>query len=55
MVETIKQVLGLEVNDVFITNFHKFANAVERDGLRVHDGGQALLPQQSEPEGEQYF
>ena len=54
MLETIKQVLGVEVNHVFITNFHKFAKAVNAMGC-VYMTVDKRYYHVNEPGGEQYF
>ncbi len=54
MTETIKQVLGVEVNQVFITNFHKFAKAVNVMGC-VYMTVDKRYEHTNEPGGEQYF
>ncbi|HLM84618.1 MAG TPA: LCP family protein [Solirubrobacteraceae bacterium] len=54
MVETIKRVLGLTVNRVFITNFHKFAEAVNAMGC-VYMTVDKRYYHHNEPGGEQYF
>ncbi|MGA2455923.1 MAG: LCP family protein [Solirubrobacteraceae bacterium] len=55
MVETIKQVLGLpEINGVFVTNFHKFAQAVNAMGC-VYMTVDKHYEHTNEPGGEQYF
>jgi polyisoprenyl-teichoic acid--peptidoglycan teichoic acid transferase len=54
MVETIKRVLGLEVNHVFVTNFHKFAKAVNAMGC-VYMTVDKRYYHVNEPGGEQYF
>ncbi len=54
MLETIRQVLGVEVNHVFITNFHKFAKAVNAMGC-VYMTVDKRYYHVNEPGGEQYF
>jgi len=54
MVETIKHVLGLEVNHVFVTNFKKFAEAVNAMGC-VYMTVDKRYYHHNEPGGEQYF
>jgi polyisoprenyl-teichoic acid--peptidoglycan teichoic acid transferase len=54
MVETIKNLLGLEVNHVFVTNFHKFAKAVNAMGC-VYMTVDKRYEHTNEPGGEQYF
>ena len=55
MVETIKQVLGLEINHVFVTNFHKFAEAVNAMGCVYMTVDKRYYHSNSEPGAEQYF
>jgi len=54
MVETIKHALGLTVNRVFITNFHKFAEAINAMGC-VYTTVDKRYYHHNEPGGEQYF
>ncbi len=55
MVETLEQVLGLpEVNGVFVTNFHKFAKAVNVMGCVYMTVDKRYYHSNSEPEAEQY-
>jgi LCP family protein required for cell wall assembly len=54
MVETVKQELGITVNHVFITNFHRFAKAVNAMGC-VYMTVDKRYYHLNEPEGEQYF
>ena len=54
MVETIKRVLGLSVNHVFVTNFKKFKRAVDEMGC-VYMTVDKRYYHVNEPEGEQYF
>ncbi len=54
MLETIKQVLGITVNHVFVTNFHKFAKAVNAMGC-VYMTVDKRYEHTNEPGGEQYF
>jgi len=54
MLETIRQVLGIEVNHVFITNFHKFAKAVNAMGC-VYMTVDKRYEHTNEPGGEQYY
>jgi polyisoprenyl-teichoic acid--peptidoglycan teichoic acid transferase len=55
MVETIKRVLGLPaINHVFITNFHKFAKAVNAMGC-VYMTVDKRYYHVNEPGGEQYY
>lgn len=54
MLETIKQVLGITVNHVFISNFHKFAKAVNAMGC-VYLTVDKRYYHVNEPGGEQYF
>jgi LCP family protein required for cell wall assembly len=55
MLETIKHVLGLSVNHVFITNFHKFAEAVNAMGCVYMTVDKRYYHSNSEPGAEQYF
>jgi LCP family protein required for cell wall assembly len=54
MVETIKKILGLEVNHVFVINFKKFEHAVEEVGC-VYFPVDKRYYHKNEPGGEQYF
>jgi polyisoprenyl-teichoic acid--peptidoglycan teichoic acid transferase len=54
MVETVKRVLGLQVNHVFVTNFKKFAEAVNAMGC-VYMTVDKRYYHHNEPGGEQYF
>jgi len=54
MVETIKHVLGIDINHVFVTNFHKFANAVNAMGC-VYMTVDKRYHHVNEPGSEQYF
>lgn len=54
MVETIKKVLGLGVNHVFVINFKKFEHAIEEIGC-VYFPVDTRYYHRNEPEGEQYF
>jgi polyisoprenyl-teichoic acid--peptidoglycan teichoic acid transferase len=54
MVKTIEQVLGITPNQVFITNFHKFAKAVNEMGC-VYMTVDKRYYHVNEPGGEQYF
>jgi polyisoprenyl-teichoic acid--peptidoglycan teichoic acid transferase len=54
MLETIKNVLGITVNHVFISNFHKFAKAVNAMGC-VYLTVDKRYYHVNEPGGEQYF
>jgi LCP family protein required for cell wall assembly len=54
MLETIKNVLGLTVNHVFVTNFKKFKRAVDEMGC-VYMTVDKRYYHVNEPEGEQYF
>jgi LCP family protein required for cell wall assembly len=55
MLETIKQVLGITVNHVFVTNFHKFAEAVNAIGCVYMTVDKRYYHSNSEPGAEQYF
>ncbi|HYB22487.1 MAG TPA: LCP family protein, partial [Solirubrobacteraceae bacterium] len=55
MLETIKRVLGITVNHVFITNFHKFAEAVNAMGCVYMTVDKHYYHSNSEPGAEQYF
>jgi polyisoprenyl-teichoic acid--peptidoglycan teichoic acid transferase len=54
MVKTIEQTLGLEINHVFVTNFHKFEKAVNAMGC-VYMTVDKRYEHTNEPGGEQYF
>jgi LCP family protein required for cell wall assembly len=54
MVETIKKVLGLAVNHVFVINFKKFEHAIEEIGC-VYFPVDTRYYHKNEPGGEQYF
>ncbi|HSZ05208.1 MAG TPA: LCP family protein [Solirubrobacteraceae bacterium] len=54
MLETIKNVFGLTVNHVFVTNFKKFKRAVDEMGC-VYMTVDKRYHHVNEPEGEQYF
>jgi polyisoprenyl-teichoic acid--peptidoglycan teichoic acid transferase len=54
MLETIKSVLGITVNHVFVTNFKKFKRAVDEMGC-VYMTVDKRYYHVNEPEGEQYF
>ncbi len=54
MVETIKKVLGLGVNHVFVINFKKFEHAIEEIGC-VYFPVDKRYYHHNEPGGEQYF
>jgi polyisoprenyl-teichoic acid--peptidoglycan teichoic acid transferase len=54
MLETIKRVMGVTVNHVFITNFPKFKQAVDEMGC-VYMTVDKRYYHHNEPEGEQYF
>jgi polyisoprenyl-teichoic acid--peptidoglycan teichoic acid transferase len=54
MLETIKNVFGLTVNHVFVTNFKKFKRAVDEMGC-VYMTVDRRYYHVNEPEGEQYF
>ncbi len=55
MLETIKQVLGITVNHVFITNFKKFGEAVNELGCVYMTVDKRYYHSNSEPGAEQYF
>ncbi|HTW41441.1 MAG TPA: LCP family protein [Solirubrobacteraceae bacterium] len=55
MLETIKRVLGITVNHVFITNFQKFAKAVNAMGCVYMTVDKRYYHSNSEPGAEQYF
>ncbi len=55
MLETIKQVLGITVNHVFVTNFKKFAEAVNDIGCVYMTVDKRYYHSNSEPGAEQYF
>ncbi len=54
MVETIKRLLGVTVNHVFVTSFPKFRRAVDELGC-VYMGVDRRYYHLNEPGGEQYF
>lgn len=54
MVETIKKVLGVGVNHVFVINFKKFEHAIEEVGC-VYFPVDKRYYHRNEPGGEQYF
>jgi LCP family protein required for cell wall assembly len=54
MLETIKNVFGLTVNHVFVTNFKRFKRAVDEMGC-VYMTVDKRYYHVNEPEGEQYF
>ncbi len=54
MLETIKNIFGLTVNHVFVTNFSKFKRAVDEMGC-VYMTVDKRYYHVNEPEGEQYF
>ena len=54
MLETIKNVFGLTVNHVFVTNFKRFKHAVDEMGC-VYMTVDKRYYHVNEPEGEQYF
>jgi polyisoprenyl-teichoic acid--peptidoglycan teichoic acid transferase len=54
MLETIKNVLGITVNHVFVTNFPKFRRAVDEMGC-VYMTVDKRYYHRNEPGGEQYF
>jgi polyisoprenyl-teichoic acid--peptidoglycan teichoic acid transferase len=55
MVQTIKQVLGITVNHVFITNFHKFERAVDDMGCVYMTVDKRYYHNNAELEAEQYM
>jgi LCP family protein required for cell wall assembly len=55
MLETLKRVLGISVNHVFVTNFHKFAEAVNAMGCVYMTVDKRYYHSNSEPGAEQYF
>lgn len=55
MLETIKRVLGITVNHVFVTNFKKFKRAVNEMGCVYMTVDKRYYHNNSEPEAEQYF
>jgi polyisoprenyl-teichoic acid--peptidoglycan teichoic acid transferase len=55
MVQTIKRVLGITVNHVFITNFHKFERAVDDMGCVYMTVDKRYYHNNAEPEAEQYM
>jgi LCP family protein required for cell wall assembly len=55
MLETIKRVLGITVNHVFVTNFKKFKHAVNEMGCVYMTVDKRYYHNNSEPEAEQYF
>jgi polyisoprenyl-teichoic acid--peptidoglycan teichoic acid transferase len=55
MLETIKRVLGVTVNHVFVTNFQKFAKAVNAMGCVYMTVDKRYYHSNSEPGAEQYF
>ncbi len=54
MVETIKKILGLAVNHVFVINFKKFEHAIEEVGC-IYFPVDTRYFHKNEPGGEQYF
>jgi LCP family protein required for cell wall assembly len=54
MVETIKKILGVAVNHVFVINFKKFEHAIEEVGC-VYFPVDTRYYHKNEPGGEQYF
>jgi LCP family protein required for cell wall assembly len=55
MLETIKNVLGITVNHVFVTNFKKFEHAVDQMGCVYMTVDKRYYHSNSEPGAEQYF
>jgi LCP family protein required for cell wall assembly len=55
MLETIKSVLGISVNHVFVTNFPKFKKAVDEMGCVYMTVDKRYYHSNSEPGAEQYF
>jgi polyisoprenyl-teichoic acid--peptidoglycan teichoic acid transferase len=55
MLETIKNVLGITVNHVFVTNFKKFEHAVNQMGCVYMTVDKRYYHSNSEPGAEQYF
>jgi LCP family protein required for cell wall assembly len=55
MVETIKKVLGLGVNHVFIIDFKKFEHAIEEMGCVYFPVDKRYYHNNNEPGAEQYF
>ena len=55
MLETIKNVLGITVNHVFVTNFKKFEHAVTKMGCVYMTVDKRYYHNNSEPGAEQYF
>jgi polyisoprenyl-teichoic acid--peptidoglycan teichoic acid transferase len=55
MLETIKSVLGITVNHVFVTNFPKFRRAVDEMGCVYMTVDKRYYHNNSEPGAEQYF
>jgi LCP family protein required for cell wall assembly len=55
MLETIKRVLGITVNHVFVTNFKKFKRAVNEMGCVYMTVDKRYYHNNSEPGAEQYF
>ena len=54
MLQTIKEVMGITVNHVFVTNFKKFKHAVDEMGC-VYMSVDKRYHHVNEPGGEQYF
>ena len=55
MLETLKSVLGVSVNHVFVTNFPKFRQAVNEMGCVYMTVDKRYFHSNSEPGAEQYF
>jgi LCP family protein required for cell wall assembly len=55
MLETLKRVLGVSVNHVFVTNFPKFKQAVNEMGCVYMTVDKRYYHSNSEPGAEQYF
>jgi polyisoprenyl-teichoic acid--peptidoglycan teichoic acid transferase len=55
MLETLKSVLGVSVNHVFVTNFPKFRQAVDEMGCVYMTVDKRYFHSNSEPGAEQYF
>ncbi len=55
MVETIKNVLGITVNHVFVTDFKRFEHAVDEMGCVYMTVDKRYYHSNSEPGAEQYF
>jgi LCP family protein required for cell wall assembly len=55
MLETIKSVLGITVNHVFVTDFKRFEHAVDEMGCVYMTVDKRYYHNNSEPDAEQYF